>query len=546
MKRVKRKKSVTNKIISVNFVMMLIMTVIVCFAIFIILCYGYNQKLFARTDAILEEQKAKILNEVDVSIHKTNLIVKNTSILKMLNAELGSVLQKTEFTNTIKVYMDTLEDVRLDLEHQLKIYSANDSLFEGQYIKKMSRFRNKSEVLRKMQEQNTSIVWLDDITWSGEDAYLFFYRKLPIEKESYIEGCIKLDVDFLTPDMARVEIKKKSDEAILETESENSRLREVHVFNGWYLLSEISLKSMYGQYFKYLCLLTFFMILIIILVYFVSKKSVQGVIQAISDLLENISENTVRERNWKPETNFWEFEAIFSRTQNLIKQVDELEKQYYENELMRKKVEIELLNYKLNPHMLYNSLSAINLVAYKENYKDVRRITNIMIDYYRDVLAKDCDIVTVNEEISLIDKFVKISCISRNQNFALEVELEDGVLNMPIPHMLFQPIVENSIMHGFNNCDVEAVISITGRVENDYLVFLIADNGKGMNEEQLKRLNSLECRGYGVKNTARRIRFYYGDDCGVSFESEAGKGTKAIVKIHPKIFGLSMYSEGEA
>lgn len=545
MRNTKRKRSIATKIMKINFVTLLTMTAIVGAVIFFILCYSYRETLYQNTDDILAEQKAKIAGNVETAIHKSNLVVKNLSILQLLDKDFTSTLEKMEFTNELQVYMDTLWDVNLDSAHQMLIYSSNNSIFEGQYIQSMEKLQSPETIKAKMRQENASVVWMDDISWAGDVPYLYFYRKIPVENESFLEGSIQLNVNFKTPGAVRIEMKKMSEQEAEELSAGDSSVRFIPVFNQWYLLAELSKPLMYQRYAFYFVIWLIFMMLMLVLIYFISQRSVKNVVGAITDLLDNIRENSIKERNGMPETNFWEFEAVLQRTQSLIRQVEGLEKQYYENELLRRKVEIELLNYKLNPHILYNSLSAINLVAYKEDYGQVRNITNIMIDYYRDVLAKNGEIVTVEEEIASIGKFINISRISRNQDFILRSEMEPEILRMPIPHLLFQPIVENAIMHGFNIPKPEMLITISGRREGEYLVFHVEDNGKGMTEEQAEKLNRLQCRGYGVKNTARRIQFYYGSNCGLSFAAEKGKGTTATVKIRSKIFGLSMYSEEE-
>lgn len=545
MKKTARKRSIAGEIIKINFVSLLTMTAIVGAVIFFAMCRSYSKNLYQETDDFLAEQKADIASDVETAIHKSDLIVKNSSVLHMLDEEFASVLDKMNFTNELQVYMDTLWDVDLDSSHQMLIYSANASLFEGQYIRSTERLAQLEAVKEKMSRENANMIWMDDISWSGDVPYLYFYRKIPAEHESFLEGCIRLNIRAKTPSVLRIEMQKMQKEEAAELSEGNAELRLLPVFDDWYLLVELSEVTIYKRYVGYFFVFLMFMMLMVVLIYFISQKSVKKVVQAVTDLLDRIRENTAAERNENPETFFWEFETVLQRIQSLIGQVEGLEKQYYENELLRRKVEIELLNYKLNPHILYNSLSAINLVAYQEDYGQVRNITNIMIDYYRDVLAKNGEIVTVEEEIASIGKFINISRISRNQDFLLLTDLEPSILCMPIPHLLFQPIVENAIMHGFNVPKPEMLITICGRQEGDFLVFRVQDNGKGMSEEQADKLNRLQSRGYGVKNTARRIQFYYGENCGLSFAAEKGKGTTATVKIRSKIFGLSMYSEEE-
>ena len=115
--------------------------------------------------------------------------------------------------------------------------------------------------------------------------------------------------------------------------------------------------------------------------------------------------------------------------------------------------------------------------------------------------------------------------------------------------MLLQPIVENALYHGIKNRENGGKITIAGKEENGYLLFEVADTGCGMEPEILEDLqqkireNVLPYtdheNGFGIYNVNRRIRLYYGEDCGLTIWSERDSGTKVTIKLKKHAEGSS-------
>ena len=122
------------------------------------------------------------------------------------------------------------------------------------------------------------------------------------------------------------------------------------------------------------------------------------------------------------------------------------------------------------------------------------------------------------------------------------MDIDPETLNCKVLKLLLQPVVENSITHGFDGLeDQTGEITVTGFIKEDKLIFEVTDNGQGMDEETIEAVLKGEKRSghrsIGVSNTHRRLRLNFGEAYGVHIESEKGKYTKvrlSLPVIHPE------------
>jgi two-component system sensor histidine kinase YesM len=199
-------------------------------------------------------------------------------------------------------------------------------------------------------------------------------------------------------------------------------------------------------------------------------------------------------------------------------------------------MEFSLLQKQLDPHTLYNSLSAIKYNAFIRKDADTIDIVNNMTDYYRSVLNKGNDFINLRDELVAMEKYVAINEVSRDIKYTLETSMSKELYDCTIIHFLLLPFVENSIIHGFDGTEDECRIKIDCKKVADFIVIKISDNGFGMTKEQVSKLNNLENydESYGIKNSYRRMKLIYGDDSQILYESELNKGTTVTLKFKYK------------
>lgn len=204
-----------------------------------------------------------------------------------------------------------------------------------------------------------------------------------------------------------------------------------------------------------------------------------------------------------------------------------------------KNLELKALQAQINPHFLYNTLDLINWMSIIHKAPDISKVVETLSKFYKLSLSKGNDIVTIQNELDHIEAYVQIQNMRFENRIELEIDVPTDIRECRILKLIFQPIVENSILHGILETDDEAgKIIIRGKKEGTDILLFIEDNGVGMDEEKAFKLLDGTCsadkhehHGYGINNINDRLKLNFGADYGLSYTSFPGKGTTAIIKI---------------
>lgn len=205
-------------------------------------------------------------------------------------------------------------------------------------------------------------------------------------------------------------------------------------------------------------------------------------------------------------------------------------------------VETRLLQEQINPHFLYNTLDSIVWLAEDDRSEDVIAMVTDLSNFFRTTLAAGKDFMTVREERSHIESYLKIQGFRYQDIMEYEIDMEKEISECMIPKLLLQPLVENALYHGVKKKRGKSLIRVWGYREGDCLVFKVVDNGKGMTKETLQELRNniekpIDQRGsdsFGLANVNQRIKYYYGKEYGLDIESEENIGTEATIMIPSK------------
>jgi len=225
------------------------------------------------------------------------------------------------------------------------------------------------------------------------------------------------------------------------------------------------------------------------------------------------------------------FNSMVRRLKSLIKENEEQQKKKHE-------AEIRALQSQINPHFLVNSLNSIRFMAQVAKFDGIRRMAEALIKILSTSFRSNSGFYTVKEELEVLDGFVYLMKIRYSEGFTMEYHVSPDCLDCLVPRLILQPMVENSIVHGFSELmDEIGRIDLTICREQEQLQFIVRDNGKGISPEGIKQLLNGEGMhqknhtSVGVVNVRERLRLNYGRQCELNIESQMGSYTQITIRI---------------
>ncbi|MBM7568851.1 cache domain-containing sensor histidine kinase [Paenibacillus sacheonensis] len=225
-----------------------------------------------------------------------------------------------------------------------------------------------------------------------------------------------------------------------------------------------------------------------------------------------------------------EFGLLSQRFNRMNDRIHLLVKENYEIKLKEKEAEIHALNMQMNPHFLYNTLNIMNWTAIENNQKELSHMLVCLSNMLHYTSRKDWGAVHLSEELEWMRNYFYIMAVRFEGKFVVAYDIESALYEEKLPRLLFQPFVENAILHGFSSLEQGGLIEIRGWTEGTSRYFEIRDNGRGISKDGIDAILYKESASVGIKNTISRIRMAYGDEYGISIQSVPGEGTS--VRIH--------------
>lgn len=205
----------------------------------------------------------------------------------------------------------------------------------------------------------------------------------------------------------------------------------------------------------------------------------------------------------------------------------------YQYEIDRKDAEFKLLSSQINPHFLYNTLEMIRMKAFKNQDREVADIVKLLSKLMRKALERPQDQLPLSEDLTFIDMYLQIQKLRFGERINYDIK-QETTQDYAILPLLIQPIVENAFVHGLERISGRAELTVLVKEVGEDLHIIVSDNGVGIPSDKLKQLQAIlegyqESSRVGINNVQQRIKYFYGEDYGMTIESTEGKGT--IVKV---------------
>lgn len=265
-------------------------------------------------------------------------------------------------------------------------------------------------------------------------------------------------------------------------------------------------------------------------------------IQYLSSTMRAFDDSRL-DQNISIDTNT-ELDFIGQAYNKMIAKVKSLMNDVMHKEKELKDSEMQTMLYQIRPHFLYNTLDTIYMLARIQKEETIMKMTQSLSKFLRINLSNGRESIEVSQELEHVSAYLEIQKIRNADLFQYEIEAEPGTENYLVTKMILQPIVENSIKHGFRDIYSDGMIWIRAYQEEGYLCFSVKNNGTPISRDALEKLNQMEQvsmdevdqliqkrkGGFGICNVVKRLRLRYNGQIRFYYEAEAD-GTRCVIKI---------------
>ena len=229
-----------------------------------------------------------------------------------------------------------------------------------------------------------------------------------------------------------------------------------------------------------------------------------------------------------------------TKTFNLMTyRIQELMEQNVHEQEEKRKSEMKALQSQINPHFLYNTLDSIIWMAEGKKNEEVVLMTASLARLLRQSISNEDELVSVGQEIEYARSYLTIQKMRYKDKLEFCIEVEPEIQSVQIIKLVLQPIIENAIYHGLKYKESKGLLIVRGYEKDGTAVIEILDNGVGMDSTTLSHIFErhkvdYHSNGVGVYNVQKRLKLYYGNDYGMAYKSEPGRGTAAAITIPMK------------
>lgn len=195
---------------------------------------------------------------------------------------------------------------------------------------------------------------------------------------------------------------------------------------------------------------------------------------------------------------------------------------YYENKMMLKEIEFSWLQKQIQPHLLYNTLSAVSWMAYSNQDVETAHMVEMLGKMMRTITDQKEAMITVDKDLQIVENYIKIQKLRFGSRLQVSIDIGPQTRERLIPKITIQPLVENSVLHGLDEMCADCIIHIFERECEDTLEIVVEDNGPGFDEDILEsgelRNGTSEGSGIALNNIQRRLQYAFSGKSGLVFQ----------------------------
>ena len=409
----------------------------------------------------------------------------------------------------------------------------------------------------------TEASWFDQLNFSAkymwaydeEDACIVMVRKIPGMKGKTAYLAIFCDMNTIIDplknfqrDGAGIVLYQKDGTVLYHQET--PQLESLKTFPGtfkddyqiasrkvagisWYISIFMEKKAIYSAFHQIVWIILVVVAFCVAAVLIISRLLSRILVRRIEKLTIGVNQIEMGNMELNIEDDSEDEIGILVRSfHKLLDQIQQLIREVYEGRIKQQRLEMEALQAQINPHFLYNTLSMINWKAIAAGEEDISRTTLALSDFYRTTLNRGQQMISVEGEIKNIRSYLQIQLMMHDYEFSVTYDIRGRQDAYYMPKLILQPLVENAIEHGLDvKEDGKKELRIRVWERPDTMAFTVIDNGVGMDEETLQKLEKTHATGYGVNNVNDRLILLYGEKSRLRMKSRIGVGTVVRIEI---------------
>lgn len=286
-----------------------------------------------------------------------------------------------------------------------------------------------------------------------------------------------------------------------------------------------------------LLLVILIFILLSLTAYVLTLRYISREVHTIQEGFDYVSANHL---DYRLPTNFKQsgLPEIAQSINHMTLRLEENINRAYHYELKQKEAELAELQTKFNPHFLYNSLELLRYKSQQNGDPETADLITQLATIFRGFIGSKT-FIPLQEELAFSEHYLALFSARYGDTVEIRYDIDTELLSYGIIRNIFEPLIENYFVHGFNPSSRENTICFSGKSLDDTSMLLIVDdNGMGMSDAELETLNArlhepilLGSESYGLKNLHQRIKLFYGGDYGLTLSKNGESGLHIVMRV---------------
>ncbi|WP_068782492.1 cache domain-containing sensor histidine kinase [Paenibacillus sp. GM2] len=305
----------------------------------------------------------------------------------------------------------------------------------------------------------------------------------------------------------------------------------------FYLVNMIDQRYVLGQMVNTRSIIVICLLIVLaalIVVFLISRKMTRS----LTLLARQMSKVHLRNfHNYVNVSGSYEIRQLSHAYNYMLNEMNDYVKQLVKTEKEQRTAELAALQQQINPHFLYNTLASVKFLVQQGSKEKAEATIHALISLLQNTISNVSETISVEQELVNLKHYVFINHVRYGERIRVNYYVAPDCESCHVPKLIIQPFIENAFFHAFN-VKGEGVIRVLVSRESQKLICEVLDNGEGMDVQRISEAKSKQRQGsrqlfsgVGIANVHDRIRLLYGDDYGVTIQSELGEGTRVRITL---------------